>query len=243
MKSTIKIITILGIVISFFPAYPMKKSTLHTLETNSLKNVDPFSQMKNLIVLNDFSNKIPRNDQFFTQKNLAVKLSTIKYFYEPNNKKSKQILKTICDAVGEGRSVTSKHRILPAMKKGSFHIISSQSSLSIFVLIKDWFDDKWFTDEGKKNGLLCAIFQGERNRKERLAYVHNELETHMHDNFKLQIPKDLIFMLLEFLPENNVSEEETALIEEAEQMKKLEPILFTIDTCIKKIMKERTNNE
>jgi len=67
MKSTIKIITILGVVISFFSAYPMEKFVYHILKVNDLESINPFSQMNSLVVLNNNCDKIHDNDQFFTQ--------------------------------------------------------------------------------------------------------------------------------------------------------------------------------
>ena len=108
------------------------------------------------------------------------------------------------------------------------------------MLIENWTNDEWFVDKSKKSDLKAAIFQGERERKERLKYICGKLEEH-------KVPKDLERMFLSYLPEYSVSEERTALIKQAEQKfheeKQSQFSLFKTSAYLEKTAKSMANCE
>ena len=241
MESHIRITTIFGIVTSFFSVYSMVAPNGHIFELGDLKYVNPLLDMNRLTVMPlTGGHNIPDDDQFFTQSDLALKLTTIKFFEESDRMKNKETLKTICDAVSNGVPVTSRHFIRPNIKKIAIMIDPCQNSTSVFMSIEDWLKYEFFTDKGKKDGLKVAIFQGERRRKERLKYICGELEEN-------KIPKDLEHTFLSYLPEYDVSEERTELIERAEEKfheeKQSQFSLFKMSAYLEKTVKNITDFE
>jgi len=212
MKNSIKLITILGIAISCLPAYSMVAPNGHMLELDELRYVNPLLHMNKLTVW-PFSggHNIPDDDQFFNRRDgLAFKLTIIKFFGESDKTKKKDTLEVIYNAIRDGKPITSKHDIGPNLTKSAIIISPCQNPTSAFMLIEDWFKYVWFADKSKKDDLKITIFQGERERKGQLKYICDKLEEN-------KIPKDLEPEFLSYLPGYNVSEERTALIEQAEQ--------------------------
>ena len=215
------------------------------IKVSDLKSVDPFSLMSSLTIFCDTCDtcdtcdKIPDDNQLFIRQNLALELAIIKVFNESDRVTNKETLKTICNAVSQGTPITAYHSIRLSTAKKTIDIIPCRNSSSIFILIENWFENKWFPDRGKKNTLMAAIFQGEQKRKERLAYIHNRLEN--------SIPHNLILLICSYLPEDNVSEKRTTLIQQAKQKFYNKPqsqsTLSKISSCLGKIMKNITDSE
>ncbi len=166
----------------------------------------------------------------YTDKGLALSLTALKVLKESDRIKNKKTLKTICDAVSEGTPVTSKYTAhMPNRSdfESSVRISPSQNPISIFKSIEDLFKYPslypflFANSDGKKVDkkrlLMEAIFQGNRNRQERLAYIRDELTTDIRNTLEIEVPKDLTPIIIEYLPESNVSQERTRLIEQAEQ--------------------------
>jgi len=107
-------------------------------------------------------------------------------------------------------------------------------------MLTENFKDEWFAGKRKKSDLKAAIFQDKHRRKERLDCICDPLEEH-------KIPKDLEGVLLSCLPEYNVSEKRTALIEQAEQKfheeKQSQFSLFKISAYVEKTIKNITDCE
>jgi len=255
MKRTIKMIATLGIAVSLFsiPAYSMEKFDHDIIEVSDLQNMDPFLLVNSLTAfcdthgLCDTCDKVPDDNQFFTQQNLALGLAIIKVCTESDKVKNKKTLKTICNAISEGIPITANHSIQLSTTKKTIDIIPCTNSTSIFILIENWFESKWFPDKDKKNSLMAAIFQGEQKKKERLAYIHDESRTHIRNKLKIDIPEDLILMFSSYLPENNVSKERTTLIQQAKQEFHKKPqwllALLKISSLFGKTVKNITDNK
>jgi len=239
MKNHIKMIIIFGIVSSFFPVYTMVAPNGYMLEPDSLKYVNPLLNMKKLTVFPLTGGyNISDEDPFFNRKEVALKLTIVKFF-EKSAAADKETLETICDAVSRGIPITSKHLIQPNMTKSGIMISPCPNSTSVFVLIENWAKFVWFAGE-KKDLLKEAIFQGERKRKERLKYIRGQLEENA-------IPKDLEPEFLSYLPEDNVSEERTELIKQAEQEfhkeKQSQLSLFKMSAYLEQIMRRVVDYE
>jgi len=73
VKNIITTITTLAIVTSFFSLHSAEESTYHILKVNDLENVNLFSQMNELVVLDNNCDRIRDDNQFFTQQNLALR--------------------------------------------------------------------------------------------------------------------------------------------------------------------------
>ena len=80
-----------------------------------------------------------------------------------------------------------------------------------------WFESRTCKYRDKINTIKFVIFQNEKKRRERLAYIDNELKTDISNKLGIKIPKKPISLISSYLPEHNVSKERTALIEKAEQ--------------------------
>jgi len=243
MKNSVKITIVLGVVTSFFPVHPMAPSC-YFVEINELKQTNPLLHMKNLHIIEEYNNrlvsvpttyknglpevlnartKIRNDDPLYTDRGLALGLTAFRVLKELDRVKNKETLKTICDAVSEGTPVTSKCVILSHRFKNSVSILPDENLISIFGSIEYLFgcpplctnsDDR---KVDKKRLWMNAIFQGEDNRKERLAYIRGELTIDIHDKFAIEVPEDVTSVILSFLPESNVDEERTRLIKQAEQ--------------------------
>jgi len=174
----------------------------------------------------DSRTKIRDDDPLYTDKGLALSLAVFKVLKESDRIKNEETLKTICDAVSEGTPVISKNSVIVSSIRfepsGTTIYPRQNHPISIFNSIEDWFkcpslfpfhfansDDK---KVDKTRLLMEAIFKGEHNRKEQLAYIQDKLAT----DIKIEIPRDIISVLVKCL-QSNVGEERTRLIEEAEQ--------------------------
>lgn len=203
MKNSIKIITILGIATSFFPAHPMMTPKYPLLKKKDLKTVNPLSDMSDLKISYYCDGpKISENDPLFADRGLPLSLAIIKFCEEPDTAKNKQTLKAIYDAVSQGTPVTSKHHIQQNLEKKLITIYPSQESIPIRKLVENWSKDKLL----KKILLKATISLGEREQQERLAC-----------KLKSESRKNSMSEILSFLPESNVDEERIVLIEQAEQ--------------------------
>jgi len=240
MKNSVKIITILGIVASFFPVYPMIESNRYLFKKENLKIVNPLSDMNDLKISHEYFNGPPISDDnpLFADKALALSLAAIKILGESNKAKNKKVLKTIRDSVSQGTPVSFNKYITTLNYLELIKITPSEESYSVFTSIAygietsvsitpkrwlmsrlptNWIRKKWFMGKDKKNALFAAVFQGERKRKERLIYIRNGLPTDIRDKLKIEVPEDLISIILSLLPESNVDEDRTRCIEQAEK--------------------------
>ncbi len=217
MKNSVKIITILGIVTSFFPVHPMMPG-VYCLEKRTLKTVNPLSDMSDLKISRFFKGPRISDDSFFADKGLALSLAAIKILEEPNKAKNKKVLETIRSSISQGAPVNSNTRIIES-KWINYRVtvIAASEFYSVFNSIEYWITRKGFMGKDKKNAIFTAIFQGERERKERLTYIRDELSTDIYDKFAIEVPTDVLFIILSCLPGFNVDENRTRRIEQAEK--------------------------
>ena len=65
--------------------------------------------------------------------------------------------------------------------------------------------------------MIKAIFQGYRNQQKKFARIRKKLIDGVRDELKIEIPEDLMSLIVSYLPEYYTSKESRALIKEAEQ--------------------------
>ncbi len=173
MKNSIKIITILKIITSFFPVYPMMPREHYILEKESLKKVDPLSNMSGLKISRYYNGpSIPDNDPLFADQELFLSLAIIKLYEKPEDEiENKQTWKAIYDAANQGTPVTSKHFIQQNHEE-LIIIRPSQESIPIHKLIENWFKDK----PRKKDLLKACFYLGKCKQQGQLACKCNKLK-------------------------------------------------------------------
>ena len=194
MKNSIKIITILKIITSFFPVYPMMPPEYRLLKKEDLKTVNPLSNMSGLKI-SYFLNgpRISDDDPLFADQGLPLSLAIIKLCEKPEDEiENKQTLKSICDAISQGTPVTSKHRIQQNLEKKLIIIRPSQESISIRKLIENWFKEK----PRKRKLLEAYICLGKCKQQEKQKA---EIST--------KVPPELIPIICSSLSNSNVDEE------------------------------------
>ena len=233
MKNSVKITIVLGIVASFFPVHPMMPG-MYCLEERTLKTGNPLLNMNDLKISHSVDPNGPRisdDDPFFADTGLALSLAAIKILEESDKAKNKKTLETIRNSISQGTPVSSNMFIIKSSSTNYEVILFSTSTefYSVFdpieywikapvsMSLKNWLTRKGFMGKDKKNAIFRAIFQGERERKERLTYIRDELPTDIYDKFAIEVPTDLLFIILSCLPGFNVDEERTRLIEQAEK--------------------------
>jgi len=146
MKNAVKIFFTLGIVISFFPVYPMdiEESTTNfsypSLTLDELKNADPLRDMNEIVFKkrarfgSSHSMSMPKG---FINEGLAFKLAVIRVLEgEFHKKKQDQALKAISAAVALGIPLVSQHTIEYFFPAPWISIKSNVDSFSIFEVIK-----------------------------------------------------------------------------------------------------------
>ena len=225
MKNSIKIVAIVGIITSFFSVYPMTEEVDYLTREIELRKTNPLLKMSQLCIWHSGRHprkgfKVRKNDPLYTNKGLALSLTAARSFLELGKEENEKTLKTICDAVGEGTPVTSKY----AVQIDGFGIFPSQNFFSIFALGEDlakkpkkypWTRLNRLAD--KKRLLIKAIFQGYRNQQKKFARIRKKLIDGVRDELKIEIPEDLMSLIVSYLPEYYTSKESRALIKEAEQ--------------------------
>ncbi len=216
----------------------LPQEPFYCIRINNLKNVNPLSNMKDLLIYpNKFSvprgtslAPISRNNPLFTNKGLAFKLAAIKFVTDPDSEKSKQTLEAISTTVSLGVPVTSNHFFTIHYDEQCFEIFSRSTQFSIFQEIEAWVKKDRQINSKTVSQLMITIFQGEQKRKERLAYIHNGLEIDLYNKPEVQLPESLILMLLSYLPKDNVDKKRTKLIEKAkEKFYKEQPLQLNLD--------------
>ena len=232
MKINVKITIILGTITSFFPVYPMKISREASLEVphyslskKDLKDVNPILNINDLTFHTNSSDPIFEDNPLFKDGGLALFLTTMKVLEEPDKTKNAKTLKTIYNAVNQKIPVISQYTI---DTKSSFFvhrvIISPHShncTTPVLMLIKNLIDE--FCTNTHHNfcmnkAIFSAIFQGERDRKERLKkQLDSDLTTDIRNELAIEVPESITSVIFSFLPESDVDEERTRYFEEAEK--------------------------
>jgi len=237
MKNSIKIVTIAGIITSFFSVYPMTEGACYSTVIFELSKIKLPKDMEKLNIWRrsrDFilGPKIKNSHPIYEDGGLALSLTAAKFFadkFSPgkdlekwDEDESKQILKRIYDAVSEGTSVISNYAV-ETNDRLVFKIFSSQSPISIFTVIENLAKRKKYSLDmfgnlvGKKRRLIKAIFQGHCNRQKELVCMGNRLIDYLRGGLGIEVPRDLTFLIVSYLPEYYINKESRALIKEAEQ--------------------------
>ena len=232
MKNSIKTVTILGIITSFFPVHPMELAPqpFYCLRTEDLKKINPLSDMNKLSIYpNRFAvprdtglTSIPNDSPLFAQEGLALKLTAIKYLEKPDV----QTLEVIRTAIGKGIPITSEHYVTPNVDVKYIRIFPSPTTpISVFESIKNWLKCVDKTPYVPTNGtinqnivseLITIIFRDEHKRQEGFVRIRKEWRDYIRNKLKINIPKDLMHLISLYLSEHN-NEKRRALIKQAEQ--------------------------
>jgi len=212
VKNTIKIITILGIVISFFSVYSMEKHPSYIVATSALEGLNLSSDMRKFGIFRPHVTNTPANNN----KSLVLHSIIMQALQQSNN--NKEIVKKIYDAVSQGIPLSSNHKIISRPFCSFFYILPNSDSVSVFETIQDYLKRSDYSDKsGTYKKLMSAIFQGEAKRKEQSTDMYNKLTAYTRDQLKIKVSKDIVNLILSHLQKYNVSEKRTALIEQAEQ--------------------------
>ena len=200
----------------------METPSCYSTEIDRLKQKNPLLHMNNFSIEIDNNadcRSTSKDDPIHKDKGLDLSLTAVRLVAELDEIKNKETLETIRKAVREEIPITSKYAV-QSVEHGSFVFISPrESSISIFTFIENLFEHSPLHANNnpvdKKRLWMKAIFQGHRDRQETLAWIRDELKTHVHSTLEIDIPKDIIlFILLPYLQEDN-EEERTELIKQA----------------------------
>ena len=236
MINTIKVIVIFGIVTPFFPVCSMTennfdggKADYYVVKEDGLEQINPLSCMKNLPMKGYFYSplsklKIRRPEPFRCNKSdrgLALIFTAAKLLGEPNEVKEKEILKTVKKAASEGISVTSKYNV--DVRNGCFFdfvITHTEEPTSIFRSIDNLLGDSFplfiagtsdpaaLKKDRKKRQWMKAFFEGEG----KLACIPEILTVCARDKLSIEIPEDLVTLIISYLSECCINEGRTILI-------------------------------
>ena len=227
MKNTIKIITILVVVIITSFVYPMEVSRHYFIQVSMLKKSNPLLQMNNFYT---FANKggckhTPQNDPIYKDEGLALSLTAVRLLVESNETKNKETLETIYDAVSKGIPITSGYNFKPKDNGAILSFDQEQNPISIFSLVNELFRFLSFPDKiNKKRLWIGAIYQGEQEREKMLTRICNESKTHINSKLKINIPEDIMLLMFSFLLKGN-DKERTAIIKNAIIPPKLDRVI------------------
>ena len=177
MKKSIKIITILGIVTSFFPVYSMEdiRSICYPVNKDDLKNRRLFVCEDDLKKINPLSgtDKLPIYHEMvllpiessgllrITEECLFTKLAAIRLLEGLDSENNDEILKTICTAVSRETPIVS----WPCEFVGTSGTLISLDSdpSSIFEDIKNWFYQSLLIKYIEAGHVLNAIFSSNQS--------------------------------------------------------------------------------
>ena len=233
MKNSIKAIIILGIVTSFFSVYPMEvEPDYYSLDLSTLKGQDILS--RNSFRADWRSKKpsifckrpVPLEHPIHKDRALALILTALKVFEETDRVENEKTLESVCDAVRDGIPVMShfvykKKRIsyvnLLFCCNVNFFVYHSESPISIFTPLEDFFA-RQFTGPSELYGKwLGAVFQGHCKRQKEVCKTLIAYKS--GDEFKIKIPSDIASSIFSYISEE-------VLIQEAKKKFDEEPRLL-----------------
>ncbi len=226
MKNTIKLTIIFGIVISFFPVYPMRHEVaLDTLgETGKFLNESDFS-IKRTTYCN--WENIPVDSPLYTDQGLPLVLTAVTLLGELGEDRRKKTLKTICDAVSKGMTSLISNFVVRAKQSAAFdpvgiRIFSSQGPSSVFILAENLFDNPplfkdYLARIGRQRPWMEAVFQGYDKRKKNSTFTCNVLAVCARNQLQVVISEDLLFLMVSYFPECYISTEDEEAIKQAKQ--------------------------
>ena len=191
-----------------------------------VKNRIVLGGLKTVPIL-DCNYRLPPHLPHIRTDSLALKLATIKALEESDGQHpfGSNTLKMISDAIGQRISVTSNHNIEPVSKTGinnnvweklqgePIKVSLSQNPVSLFTLIKNWYDYKSFIgQDGIIIPLMHAIIRGKRklnNVEEKwIDGIHSKSDIDISENEEwidsirsasdIDIPKDIMLLILSF---------------------------------------------
>jgi len=221
MKNIIKIIAVLATATSFFLVYSMEESERY-FDTSELKHLSDMTKLS--FYSNPFDRSFAsKDDPSPLSEDLVLELSAIKVIENPDTLDKNEILQRIFNAFSQGTSATPNHTLWKSTSVVNLGATKpSQDSLSLHTTIKDWLAasigglnaisqprrKEILSKQESCRSLIYAIKQGKLSHKET---KNNVLTTFTRDTLETEIPKELINLILEFLPESNFDEEEKEL--------------------------------
>ena len=225
MKKIVKMITLLGIVTSFSPAYTMEETSyLYWHSKNPLLHADNFC----IKARNGppFLKPIFDDDSICTDKSLISVVAGNALFEKSDNVEEEKILEEVRGTVGKGTPLTCNYivmsddrNVLPRIK-----IKFSQNSTSVFQSIENLFKNLLAGGASSLCGkrinnktlLIQAILQGCDDRKKSLIRMCDTLTACTHDRSGTKIlPRELASLIASHLPKCYTSTEDKELIKQA----------------------------
>ncbi len=146
MNNSIKIVTIVGIITSFFSVYPMTEVAYYSIGKIELRKTNPLLKMSQLGIWHKGQHPrkgfdIKKDDPLYTDKGLALSLTAARFFLKHlGEKEEKKSLKTIYDTVSKGTPVTSKYAV--QIDNDIYcGIFPRRNPFSIFTVIEEVIED------------------------------------------------------------------------------------------------------
>jgi len=224
MKNTIKIVIIFEIV-TFFSVYPMDRAVV---------KLDTLGKIGNFINESDFAIKreayrdwenIPANSSLYTDLGLSLTLTAITFRKEFSENKCEKILKTIRNAVGEGRTSLISNFVfrVGCFSGDDVYISPSKEPTSIFCLAGNLFEESFIGEDiccihnPMKRPWMGAIFQGYEDRKKNHLRMSDALRVGAEDVLQINLSDNLSLFITSYLSECNISKKDKTLIKEAKQ--------------------------
>jgi len=232
MQSIIKVIVALKIATFFFPLYSMEPQpeNFYCLEIRELQNKNPLLGINNFRHFNSQSgcstDYVSENDLIRENEALLLALTAAKLILENDETKSKKIFKQIYNAACEGVSIISEHDFADIGPTDFVVICPSQHPILAFDLAKNLLENPPHCLKNrstrlircfKKNTWMKNISDGEKTRQATIAFMLDDPKTYALGGLKIDIPKDVILLMLSFLPKYNNDEKRRAFFKKAGQ--------------------------
>lgn len=205
MKNSIKIITVLGIVTSFFSVYPMEvKPDYYLLDPSTLKGENPLDHSSFRARWKkgkEASNvqAVSSEDLIHKDIPLALMLTALKVSKETSDEENGKTLETINDAVRNGIPLMS-HFVSKTRKYFvNFCVCYSKNPTSIFTSLEDYFARQPSSKQKKWFDTVCKG----HNRREKeicsklIAYGHGAEP-------KIEISYDIASLIFSFISETDL---------------------------------------